>query len=978
MLRIVNTLANSVRKAPVLVIVAVLLLTGVLGYFVPQAELADGQEGFAPDAPELTASNRIPELFGDGSSGSVMQVIFSSDSGDVVTAEGREAVARVTAAVESSAVADRLQAQPGRGSSISFFAPLDGGAPGGPSINIVVSSDDGDVFTADGQGVTQQVAGAAFSTPIAAKLSEGPETPPLLSFLAPLGEDVFSSTADLKEAYLANFPDLPAEFAGVLPFLSSNDSDLSAPSASKGMVVLNLTELPTDEELSALAEALDGIELPAGYSLSTPVSDPTTEGLKEAYLNALAFVPADQGGFVEQLLSSSADFESATASHGLMLVFLQTPDPEDVTAYVEDISALSDSLAELDLPAGFTAEPFAFELLLADDSSFTDEIARIFQLAGMIIVGILLLVYWLKPKGRLSWIGSIRRTFADMAITIFTILLAITWMQGVGVLLSPTYLDFIGHSSSMAQILPILLIGLGVDYGIHLTSRYREEVGDGGVKPAINTSIRTVGVALVLATITTMVGFLTNLISPIPALVDFGVLAAVGILVSFILMLTFVPAVRQLLDTSAEKAGRLPAEDLRNSDDRILNRVIGKTSLIAEKFAWGAVIAAVILAGLGEVGRQRLETTFSFTDFIAQDSPLLGTLNTLSEEFGGGFGETTSVLIEGDVSSVATHNAGIDALAVLADTPDVLLFAGQVAASPIALIDSLSSPTSPTFNPDVAAAVGQAGLGADLRAPDTADLTALYEAVRTADPAGYSSVIHETGGIQDAALWTMNTQAGDLRVSELREALSGVFVPIADMGMDVIATSQTIISDVVVSSLQESQVGSLVITLLAATAILMVNFWFESRRPLLGVITMAPVGLVVLLTFGMMALTGIPFGPVTATISALAIGIGVPYTIHITHRFLEDRERYETTNEAIRSTTLHTGSALAGSALTTIAGFGVLVTSTLKPFQQFGAVTAYAIGFALMVSILILPSFLAIWDRWHRSRGRGPDMVSQA
>ena len=121
-----------------------------------------------------------------------------------------------------------------------------------------------------------------------------------------------------------------------------------------------------------------------------------------------------------------------------------------------------------------------------------------------------------------------------------------------------------------------------------------------------------------------------------------------------------------------------------------------------------------------------------------------------------------------------------------------------------------------------------------------------------------------------------------------------------------------------------------------------------------------------LLTFGMMALTGIPFGPVTATISALAIGIGVPYTIHITHRFLEDKERLGSTEEAIRSTMLHTGSALAGSALTTVAGFGVLVTSTLVPFQQFGAVTAYAIGFALLVSILILPSFLVLWDRWHQ------------
>ena len=45
------------------------------------------------------------------------------------------------------------------------------------------------------------------------------------------------------------------------------------------------------------------------------------------------------------------------------------------------------------------------------------------------------------------------------------------------------------------------------------------------------------------------------------------------------------------------------------------------------------------------------------------------------------------------------------------------------------------------------------------------------------------------------------------------------------------------------------------------------------------------------------------------------------------------------------------------------------MTSNLKPFQQFGAVTFYAISFALLASVLVLPSMLVLWDRWHRRRG---------
>ena len=55
--------------------------------------------------------------------------------------------------------------------------------------------------------------------------------------------------------------------------------------------------------------------------------------------------------------------------------------------------------------------------------------------------------------------------------------------------------------------------------------------------------------------------------------------------------------------------------------------------------------------------------------------------------------------------------------------------------------------------------------------------------------------------------------------------------------------------------------------------------------------------------------------------AALAIGIGVPYSIHVTHRYLEDRLRFDDPEEAMRSTTGHTGGALAGSAFTTLAGF---------------------------------------------------------
>jgi predicted RND superfamily exporter protein len=192
----------------------------------------------------------------------------------------------------------------------------------------------------------------------------------------------------------------------------------------------------------------------------------------------------------------------------------------------------------------------------------------------------------------------------------------------------------------------------------------------------------------------------------------------------------------------------------------------------------------------------------------------------------------------------------------------------------------------------------------------------------------------------------------------------------AEAGVDVTVTSEGIIVDAVKRALSESQTASLAITLAAAMALLVAAFWREVRRPFLGVITILPVALVVLWTYGMMVAAGIPFSPTTAMVAALAIGIGVDYTIHMVRRYLEDRARHSTLGEAVRSTARNTGAALAGSALTTLAGFGILVTSSLGPFRELGAVVVFAIGFSLFAAVVILPAMLVLWDRWHARRRR--------
>jgi multidrug efflux pump subunit AcrB len=331
-------------------------------------------------------------------------------------------------------------------------------------------------------------------------------------------------------------------------------------------------------------------------------------------------------------------------------------------------------------------------------------------------------------------------------------------------------------------------------------------------------------------------------------------------------------------------------------------------------------------------------------------------------------------------------------------TPDVVTVPTPAGAVPqvrsvLSLLRGAFVPdaTGQPVDPALAGALVAAGYDpAAGRVAADADVAALLALL---DPTALDTVLAREDGRPVAALLEVTTQAGEDRALALRDGLDVALAAATGAGLTAIVTSQNVISSAITAGLVDSQLTSLLVTLLAATLVLMVSFWIENRRPFLGVITILPVALVVLWTFGGMYLAGIPFGPVTATLTGLAIGIGVPYTIHMARRFEEDRRTFADIGTAIRETTTRTGGALAGSALTTAAGFGILVTSTLTPFRQLGQVTSLAILLSLLGAGLVLPSLLVLWERWHRRRGdweaapatrslvdgaNGPDTVTAA
>ena len=737
------------------------------------------------------------------------------------------------------------------------------------------------------------------------------------------------------------------------------------------------------------------VDFAKAFNPTLNVSAMSDEQFKQLYNQANGQMPPEFKAFAAALLSSTYDEDKTTASAGLAIVTI------DSSLIVEEFGgsdgvfieqprmevALSDALSEISI-GDIKVSGFSFGLLLGNEGDdFLQEIGILFGQAFIIILVVLAYIFFIRPRKGFGILKSGRRTFSDLLLSLGAILLSIGWMQGAGTILGPGYLDIIGAPNQVSQIAPIILIGLGVDYAIHFTSRYREEIGSGNsITGSTSSTLKSVGIALTLATLATIVGFLTNIVSPLPELKDFGILVSTGIFFAFFLVMTFVPAIRTLLDKKAETKGNISTEAFSSSGESVLNKIAASSGIIPKRLKLVALALLVAISGYGYFSFTNLETIFEFTDFLPEDDPVVQTLDLLTEEFGGGFGETTAVLIEGEnLATPEIHNALIESINNLSDKENIVVYAGNVAAeSVIGTVGQLlapqgAAPGAPPAMPDMELLGTLGSFGVDLmsgsqgidalKVKDSGDVQGLYEYLTSTDPEAFlASLYFNEESTVTAQQVRITTSAGSLGAAQLRDDIYDAFTPLSSLGVSIAATNDAIVTQSVSDLISESQFQSLIFAILASMTFLILYYLIDIRKPFLGVITILPVVAIVMGTYLGMYFLDIPLNPVTSTLSGLAIGIGVPFVIHVTNRFRETLLTAPNPVDAVKTTLKTTGGSLFGSAFTTMAGFGILMTSSLKPFQQMGQVVVVALGFALVASILILPTLLVFWANYHNKK----------
>lgn len=588
-----------------------------------------------------------------------------------------------------------------------------------------------------------------------------------------------------------------------------------------------------------------------------------------------------------------------------------------------------------------------------ESSESSSSSTTILMFIALVVIAMLLLLFF--------------RSGSDVALSLVGLGVTIVGTIGFQGLVGPDGLGLIGLPNSITTMVPIMLVGLVVDYSIQSVARYREMRADGlAAAEAARDALAGVLLPLALAAGTTIISFLTNVTSSIPANVDFGIVAAFGVFFGLFTMLALIPAARTILDQRKERKGTLG--DAKVMGDAIpgAGPLVGRIGrFVATKPMPVLAVAGAVTIVMGFAAAQ-ISTEFNSNDFLPSGGESLEDIEALEQALGGQT-EIVTVLVEAEL----TDDRTLRNLLSLTDAFGDELTRPTGAASGITLSlgtlfqDWLTDSGEPDDNYDAELVTLLADVDQGLTL-DPAAVQAVLDRLEELDPVAFGQVAVDNRDTEDLTLIQFNALTGDQDRTEAMVAdLEGLWYGDREQ---ITASSGEIIALEVTGAMTDGQTRSIAITIIAALVVLMLFFWITEFRPMLAVIAVAPILVVLLWVLGSMTFLGIPYNVVTALITALSIGIGVDYTIHIIHRFTEELESGKSLLDSTTTTLATTGSALIGSALTTALAFAVLLFSPLVPFQQFGLVTGITIVYALIASIVIVPPMLIVWAAYHRWR----------
>lgn len=763
------------------------------------------------------------------------------------------------------------------------------------------------------------------------------------------GEEGFTEGTPEQEALDAVDEEFQQPFAEddqSTQLIHRGDNVLSRDAILDMLRVLETIEDNPDFRVAETSAPVDGI---------VQVIDPTAEtreeqiraveSVSEAEVREAVRTLVEEEPAITQSLSDDFNEEAVYASASINIVEHEVPDEEEELTIerIQDQIADTTDAADADIIA-FGSAIFEGEF----EQALIDSMALMVPAVILLILGFLLFAY---------------RDPIDLVLGLFALFMAVIWTFG-----------FVGHAripfNQMMVAVPPLLLAVGIDFGIHAVNRYREErIAGRGIFDGMTAANNQLLVAFFIVTGTTAIGFGANMTSDLEPIFDFGFVASLGIIFTFFIFGIFMPATKVWLDDLREGT-RIPEFGTQplGSKDSIMGKILPLGAKLANRGP--AIMLAILLvstAGAGYVATD-VDTRFDDEEFLPYEE-LPAYIEIVPEPFGPD---------EYQVREIVTFLG--DNFETGEDDEITVYLEGPIYENYV--LESVESAGDDPPSEIVRDSDGQADSESildvmDQYAAEDEEFAALLEAndisANGVPDRNLERIYTEllNSEFEEEALEYIDEDLQSMRViysvdaEATQEEVTVDARTLADRNwLDATATGDIIVFQTVTELLFESAIVSLAAALGLTGVFLVIIYYLLERRAMLGVANLVPIVTTVAFLAATMAVLDIPFNALTATVLSITIGIGVAYSVHITHRFIDEYNERLDAYESLIVTLQGTGGGITGSMITTAGGVGALVLSVTPMLAEFGILMSISVIYSYLGAVIVLPPTLLLWERY--------------
>lgn len=768
-------------------------------------------------------------------------------------------------------------------------------------------------------------------------------------------DEVDAFAAALRERLLKRSDPIAAVFAPAQePFFAENgllyldEADLESrltQMTKASSLIEKLVKTPTADTLFATLAENDEL---------AEKSDLGKETLQDIYAELAVVVEASLRGEKRPFSWMGALDADKPGDEGFIRLVYATP-KQDFTRLQPAkpaIEAIRDEITYINEGFGDRVETYVTgdPALRAEElESVTTGIGLSFLISFVLVALLLMICY------RSGWLAVI--TLTSLVITI--------------VFTSAFAAAFVGELNLVSVAFTVLLVGLGLDFAIHLILHYKERLGFGQTKKiALRGAMHEVGPALVLAAITTALAFFSFIPTAFDGIAQLGIIAGVGVIIALFVSVTFTPAALALAPARAAR-----------SDPEATQKRRG----LAETLS-APVAVVVVLLGLASVvylPKARFDADpMSLRDPSSQSVRGFNLLFTDDDTLPYRLSRLTGSAEEAEATAaeakkLETVKAARSLPDFVPDDQDTKLELIDFAAGTLVFALDAEREASTLTSGEGAGAL-EARLEAAYKDGPAAQLAALLGEAK-GDAEAMARVEENVFRFWPALIDRLKLQfnADYVDLDSLPEALSGRYrsadgqwrvdiLPEEDV-RDPAALSRFVSSveavypDVSGGAIQTQKAGQVISeSMLEATGIALVIIFVVLfalvRKPGLVFLMMAPLALAASLTTAAGVLLGIPFNYANVIVLPLLLGIGVDSGIHLVMRNQQVKA-----GEGVYGTS--TPRAVLFSALTTVGSFGSLMLSPHRGTASMGELLSIAIAFTLLCTLFVLPAAFRLGEK---------------